>query len=325
MDWTKEAVEARKQYIGGSDAAAILGISRYKTPLQVWAIKTGEIVPPDIDDVVAVKLGNKLEQAVSEFFMDATGKELVKVNKTLFHPKYPFIGANIDRRVLNEAAGFEAKTTNQFKASEWEDEQIPAEYAIQCMHYMAVTGLPIWYIAVLIGNMKFLWKVFVRTDALNAFPEIPHISKKDIIPVEPKTLDDMIAKEVYFWNTFIVPKVMPMQITSEDSGILYALFPQAAEESVIELDDEASKICENLDSMKADNKVLKKEIEEQENTLKAMLKTYETGMTSKYKITWKNQSERRIDVELFKREEPGLYEKYTPEKEKRVLRLSVRR
>jgi len=304
MDWTKEAVEARKNYIGGSDAAAILGISRYKTPLQVWAIKTGQVVPPDISDKVAVKLGNKLEQAVAEFFMEDTGKKLGRVNKTLFHPKYPFLGANIDREVIGEDAGFEAKTTNQFKASEWEGEEIPAEYLIQCIHYMAVAGKKAWYIAVLIGNMQFKWKKIDRDE---------------------KVINDLVKKEVAFWNNFIVPKVMPMQITSEDSSILYTLFPQAAPESIIELGDDVSAMCESLDSMQADYKVLDLEIEKQKNELRARMKTFETALTAKYKITWKNQKERRIDTELFKKEEPGLYEKYAPEKEKRVLRLSVRR
>jgi predicted phage-related endonuclease len=342
MDWTKEQLEARRQYIGGSDAAAILGLSRYKTPLGVWVHKTNQIAPNDISDRVHIKLGNKLEQAVAEFFMEATGKEVAMVTKafceelnrpcisyaddperiTILHPQYPFIGANIDRRVIGERAGFEAKTTNQFKTSEWRGEEIPQEYQVQCLHYMAVTGLPLWYLAVLIGNTEFLWKVFVRTDAKVELPKMP---KEFINKVEPKTLEDIVAKEVYFWNTFVVPKVMPMTITSEDTDILYQLFPTAASESIIELGDDASKICESLDSMKADYRVLEKEIDQQGNTLKAMLKTYEIGMTPKYKITWKVQKEKRIDSVLLKKEEPAIYEKYAPEKEKRVLRLSVRK
>ena len=304
MDWTQEAKEARKQYIGGSDAAAILGISRYRTPLQVWAIKTGQVVPPNIDDVVAVKLGVKLEQAVAEFFMDATGKKLEKVTKTIHHPKYPFLAANIDRRVVGEKAGFEAKTTNQFKASEWEEDEIPAEYLIQCIHYMAVTGLKAWYIAVLIGNMYFRWKKIDRND---------------------KIINDMVNKEVAFWKNFIVPKVMPMQICSADSSILYALFPQAAPDSIIELDDEAQKICEIRDSSLADMKALGMQIDEYSNTLKAMLKSHEVGITKVYKVSWKNQSVRKLDTIRFKREEPGLYEKYSPKTETRVLRVSVKR
>ena len=304
MDWTKEAVEARKQYIGGSDASGVLGISRYKTPLSVWAIKTGQVVPPNIDDVVAVKLGVKLEQAVAEFFMEDTGKKLERENKTIFHPEYPFLAANIDRRVVGENAGFEAKTTNAFKASEWEEDQIPAEYLLQCIHYMAVTGLKAWYIAVLIGNAYFRWKKIDRDE---------------------KVIADLVKKEVAFWNNFVVPKVMPMQIAANDSSILYTLFPQAAPDSVIELDDEAQKLCELRDSALADMKGLKKQIDEYSNTLKAMLKTYEVGITSTYKVSWKNQEERRLDTALLKKEEPAVFEKYAPPKEKRVLRVSVKR
>ena len=304
MDWTKEAKEERKKYIGGSDAAGILGISRYKTPLQVWAIKTGQVIPPNIDDVVAVKLGVKLEQAVAEFFTEATGKEVEKVNKTLIHPKHDFLRANIDRRVMAESAGLECKTTNQFKASEWEDDNIPIEYALQCIHYMAVTGWRKWYIAVLIGNFEFRWKLITRDE---------------------KVIDDLVKKEVDFWNRFIVPKQMPMQISDRDSSILYSLYPQAAPESIIELDDEAQKLCELRDSALADKKTLSMQIDEYSNTLKAHLKTHETGMTARYKITWKNQPERRLDTVKLKKDEPALYEKYAPKTEKRILRVAVRR
>jgi len=304
MEFTKEQLEARKTYIGGSDAAAILGLSRYKTALEVWAWKTGQVVPDDISDKVHIKLGNKLEQTVAEFFMEETGKKVQRVNETLFHPKYPFLGANLDRRVIGEDALLECKTANQFKMREWEGEEIPIEYIIQCVHYLAVTGIKKAYIAVLIGNMVFKWKEITRDE---------------------KVINDMVKKEVAFWNNFVVPKVMPMTITSEDGGILYALYPKAAEESVVELGDDASRICESIDSLEADEKVLKKEIDEQKNTLKAMLKTYEMGVTAKYKISWKNQEERRIDVELFKKEEPGLYEKYSKLTSKRVLRVSVKK
>jgi len=323
MDWTQEVKEARRRYIGGSDAAAILGISRYKSPLSVWAIKTGQTVSDNIDDVVAVKLGVKLEQAVAEFFMEDTGKKVEPVTKeyckkagykyiqypnekdvTILHPKYPFLGANIDRIVIGEDAGFEAKTTNQFKASEWEGEDMPAEYLLQCIHYMAVTGIKTWYIGVLIGNMYFRWKK---------------------IDYSEKIINDVINKEVNFWNNFIVPKIMPMQISSKDSTILYTLFPQAAPESIIELDDRAQQICEFRDSALADMKALKGQIDEYTNTLKAMLKTYEVGITKTYKVSWKNQKEHRLDTELLKKEEPGIYERYSPETEKRVLRVSVKK
>lgn len=302
---TEKQVKERINYLGGGDAAAILGLSRYRTALQVWALKTNQITPQDISQEMPVKLGNMLEETVCKLFEEETGKVLIPAPETLFHPKYKFIGGNLDRLVQGENALFEAKTTNSFKQSEWEDkDEIPVEYQIQCQHYLIVTGLARAYIGCLIGNRKFVWRIIERNE---------------------KLLEDILKKEVKFWQDFIVPKIMPMQITSEDSSILYTLFPQAAPESIIELGDDVSALCEALDSMQADYKVLEMEIEKQKNELRARMKTYETAVTPKYKITWKNQKERRVDVTLLKKEEPAIYEKYAPEKEKRVLRLSVRR
>ena len=72
-------------------------------------------------------------------------------------------------------------------------------------------------------------------------------------------------------------------------------------------------------------KVLEEEIEKQNNELKAMMKTFDTGMTPRYKITWKNQKVRYFDVKKFKRDEPAIYEKYAPEKDQRTLRVTVRK
>jgi len=304
MHWTEEAKEARKKYIGGSDAAGILGLSRYSSPLSVWAIKTGEVKPKDIDDVVAVKLGNKLEQTVSEFFTEETGKKLVRVNKTLTHPKYDFLKANIDRKVVGENAGFEAKTAGPFKTKEWKDDEIPVEYLIQCIHYLAVTGWDAWYIAVLIGNQRFLWKKIDRSEGV---------------------INNLVKKELEFWNDFVLPKVMPIQITADDSDILYELFPQATPETQVELGDDIQKLCEIRDSSFADMKILERQIEEYNNTIKSKLKENEMGITKTYKITWRNQLERRIDTKLFKEEQPEMYNRYAPERSKRVLRVKVQK
>lgn len=334
----------RITYIGGGDAAAILGLSRWRTPLGVWALKTGQVISQDISQKVPVKLGVKLEQAVAEFFEDELKKKVYPITEeaaknlglryfirdednqkkvTFMHPRYDFLGATIDRVVEGELAGLECKTTSAYKTREWEGEQIPIENIFQCLHYMAVTGWPKWYIAALIGNMVFDWKLLVRKDYTGDLSGIP---KERLNLIEPKVLDDLVAKEVVFWNNFVLPKVMPMTITPEDGGILYRLYPIAAEESVIELGDEVNAIIETLDAMQADYKSLEADIDRQKNELRARLKTFETGMTNKYRITWKNEPDNRLDIERLKKEEPGIYEKFMPtDKTKRVLRFSIRK
>lgn len=303
MPLTDKQVKERVRYIGGGDCAAILGLSRFRTMLEVWAVKTGNFKPGDISQEMPVKLGNMLEDTVCKLFEEETGKTLLPINETLYHPKYKFIGGNLDRLVKGEDALFEAKTTNSYKQSEWENEgEIPVEYQLQCLHYLLVTGLERAYIGCLIGNRKFVWKVIKRDERL---------------------LNEILQKELTFWNDFVLPEKMPMQIVADDKGVLYNLFPQAAPESIIELDDEAQQLCELRDSAQADFKGLEKQIDEYSNKLKAMLKTYEVGITKTYKISWKNQERRLVDVKALKRDEPEIYNKYSPVKDVRMLRVSV--
>lgn len=300
---TKEQAQERKNYLGSSDAAAVLGLSRWQTPLQIWAIKTGQIEPREPDSE-AVKLGRELEDYVAKRFMEVTGKKVKRRNTTLFDKEYSFLGANIDRKVVGENAVLECKTTSAWLAKEWEGEDIPQEYVIQVLHQMMVGRFSKGYIAVLIGNQSFKWKEIPRDETL---------------------IEDIKSKEVYFWKEFVEKKQMPMTIKAHDSDVLYKLFPQQVEESVIELDDEAQRICEFIKSMEEEKKDLEKQIEEQRNILKAMLKTYETGQTAGYKITWKTQVTRRLDVETFKSKMPTTYERFLKEVSYRVLRISEKK
>lgn len=325
MSLTEKQIKERVSYIGGGDCAAILGLSRWRTALQTWASKTGMIEAKDISQEMPVKMGNLLEDAVCQLFEDDTGKKLETANAsacekrgikyvpnpddpegtvTILHPVHSFIGGNLDKLVKDENAFFEAKTTNSYKQSEWENkDEIPVEYQLQCLHYMIVGGFDHCYIGCLIGNRKFVWRKIERDE---------------------KKLATILKREVDFWNNFVIPQVMPA-VSADDAVALYNLFPEAAPESVIELGDEASKICEARDSLLADKKVLEREIDECNNQLKAMLKTYEVGMTPMYKVSWKSQITKRIDTERMRKDEPALYEKFLKEVVARVLRVSVKR
>lgn len=293
-----EQVVNRTSYLGGTDAAPILGLSRWKTPLQVWAQKTGLLPPEDISKKIPVKLGNKLEEIVCEMFCDETGKQVRRSKQTIFHPEYDFIGANIDRFVNGEDAGLEVKTASAWKSKEWEGQEIPQEYIFQCYHYMAVTGRQRWYIAVLIGNQDFKWKCIERDD---------------------RVINELISREVFFWREFVEKNQMPTTITKDDSDVLLSLFPLAKETVPIQLSDEANIACEMLEGLQQDLIHVEGLIMEQKNRLKSMLKDYEEGVTSRYRVTWKNRVMRRVDVEAMKEKEPLVYESYLKESSTRQL------
>jgi putative phage-type endonuclease len=295
--------EAHRKYLGGSDASAVLGLSRWQTPLQLWAEKTGEVIK-DEPATLAQTLGIRLEEVVAEMFTLETGKKVRRVNKTLYHSAHSFIGANIDREVVGEDELLECKTASAWKSKEWEGEEIPREYIIQVMHYLAVTGRSRGYLAVLIGNQDFKIKVVERDENMIA---------------------EMVKKEVAFWNDFVVPKVMPGIITARDSQVLYDLFPVAEEGSEVSLDDKANRLIESRNAMILDIKSLESQVDKAENELKAMLQEKETGASVNWIVTWKNQKTKRLDTTLFKTSEPAVYEKYLKESESRVLRFKAKK
>lgn len=282
---TAEQIKERVNYLGASDAAAVLGLSRYKTPLMVWAEKTGAVAPDDISHKLPIKVGNALEDLVCDLFTEETGKKLYRVKETLKHPAYPFLAVNLDRRVVGEDAIFEAKTASVYKADEWDNGEIPQEYLIQVLHALAVTGRKYAYIAVLIGgNQKFIWKRVDRDE--------------DVI-------NSIIAQECDFWLKFVEPKVMPSTVTSEDSPILSKLFNKPTPDKMV-LDSTADTIAGDIKLLEEQANKLNNEVARLKNQLRLMIGNYSVGETSNYTITWKEQTKKAYQV---------------PESTNRVLRI----
>ncbi len=286
-------MENRTTYIGASDAAGVLGRSRWATPLSVWAEKTGQLPREDGKNASAKSWGKRHEPAIIAWFEEETGKKVVDAQRQIFHPDYDFLGCTVDGLIGGEDAGFEAKTATAWKSKEWEGEEIPQEYILQAYHSMMVTGMRKWYIAVLIGGNEAHWKAVKWDD---------------------KIISAMKQLEIEFWNEFVVPKVMPAMITRHDTDVLAELFPIATEGKVITLGDAANQIVESLTALKADAKNVENIIEQQENELKALLKDAEAGETSLYRIAWNNFTARRFDIKAFEAQHPELAAKYKPEK-----------
>ena len=106
--------------------------------------------------------------------------------------------ANIDRRVVGENAILECKTANQYLATEWQDDEIPASYLLQVQHYLFVTGAEVGYIAVLIGGQKFIWKEVQRDEELiQMIIESEKNFWKMVQDKTPPALDGSSAAEKY--------------------------------------------------------------------------------------------------------------------------------
>ena len=300
-DVPKPLVKDRTGYIGGSDIAAVLGLSRFKTPLQLWAEKTGQIVPEDISGKLQIRLGNKLEATVCDLFTEETGKKVARVNEALVHPKYPFLRGMIDRRVVGEKAVLEAKTTSPWNSHAWEGEAIPQDYILQTMFYMELAGADRGYLACLVGNQDFHVKTIERDDKLQK---------------------EIIAKAVDFWTRYIEPKIMPTMITSRDADTLYSLYPLGDEGEAIELDDTANALIDSMKAMQEDSRALENQIDKTKNEIRLLLKEHSSGATDRWRVTWKNQETNRIDLKRLKEEKPEICTAYLDKSDSRVLRVN---
>ena len=299
---TAKQLEERVNYIGASDVSGLLGLSRWATPLKVWAEKTGQI-PTGDRDAFHLMIGNRLEDLVGELFSERKGIKIKRVPDTIYHESHPFMAANLDFVTEDDTAVVEAKTAASWKAAEWKDDETPTEYIIQVLWQMAVTGKRKGYIACLIGNQSLEIREVLRDE---------------------KLIREIMGKVHDFWHTYVIPKVMPWTITKRDDDTLYKLFPLADEGKVLTLNDDAEKICESLDGLRADKSNIEDIIEQQENELKAMLKDAETGLTNNRRITWKNKVSRRLDAKRFKAEKPLVYSKFVKESPSRSLKITNR-
>lgn len=281
----EEWLKARLIGIGGSDAGAIAGLNPYRSPVSVWADKTGRT--KDSPDNDAMRIGRDLEDYVARRWCEKTGKKCHRRNAILIDPERPFMIANVDRLVTGEDAGLEIKTASPYAADQWKDGAIPTSYEVQCLHYMSVTGAKRWYIGVLI------W---------------PHIECR-VIERDEATIQNLIKIEQDFWNNYVVKDVMPPADGSKDCGDFIAtLYPEGeAQETPTDLSkfkDSFARIRE-IDAL-ADR--LKQEKEAIKQQIQMEMQDNETGICDGWKVTWKNTKPREsLDTGKLKKEHPKLY------------------
>lgn len=291
---------ARKHGIGGSDAAAIAGLNRFKSPLAVYLDKIGEI-DNDTDSEYAY-WGNVLKDIVAKEFEKRTGKRIHKVNTILVHSEYGFMIANVDAMIDGEDAVLECKTTAAWNAKEWKDDEIPQEYIIQVQHYMAVTNTSHAYLAVLIGGNKFMIKDIARDDEL---------------------IQNLIKIEKEFWN--LVKTKTPPQIdgTKSSTQILNILYPRSNSVE-LSLPQSVDRIIEERNTLTQQIKRLGEMKSKKENQIKAMMKENETARTDKYFISWKSIVSKKFDAKSFKSDHIDLYTRYLKESSSRRLTVKER-
>jgi putative phage-type endonuclease len=167
-DW----LAVRRTGIGGSDAAAAVGLNPYMSPLELWLDKTGRadgLTRPDPDDTTSPTYwGTLLEPIVAASYTKQTGNRVRRINAVLRHPTIPFMLANLDREILGARVQIlECKTAGEFGARLWRDD-VPEYVQLQVQHQLAVTGKQAAHVAVLLCGQALEVHRIERDDGLIA-------------------------------------------------------------------------------------------------------------------------------------------------------------
>lgn len=291
-------LQARKEGIGGSDAAAILGMSKYATPLTVWLEKTGRSEPDDLSENESVYWGSTLEEVVGREFKKRHPDFKVRRRNSLLRSKeHPWMLASLDFEFTTQEGKkgvLEVKTCDKMLAKDWED-GVPDYYVPQPTHYLAVTDYDLYAVAVLIGGNRY---------------------KDIILERDEDDIQALIERERVFWFDFVASDVMPeVTSTKADSEALNELYNPPNDEYISALSSDMP-ILDRLKKAKERQKETKDEIDLLTNELKSIIGESRGIITEREKVTWSRSEATTFEKSKFAADHPEMYEEYTVTKPK---------
>lgn len=245
----------RSSFLGGSEIGAVIGVSPWATPLDVYFSKTGERPPSgqwrDPQRERNFRRGKRAEPHAIQMAREDLGIKITKVStpdaKNYYvDAEHPFLACEIDfewevtqdvadryelpQDLVGTIQNGEVKSVHPFAAGRFGDsetEEVPIEYGAQAMHGLGVTGRKLTMFLVLTGwdelNVYWIWRddavvAAMRAAAVRFWKE--HVEPR--IPPEPANLPDVM-------NLFRRAGAYKVLATAEIKGLIADLIKGRAE------------------------------------------------------------------------------------------------
>lgn len=250
-----EWLKLRREGLGGSDAAAVLGISKWTSPYTLWLDKTGRLEPDVLDNsTLAARTGTALEaHVIAEAQNAVDGLHIDRAPYMLRHPDHPCLLANTDGlawlQTRRTRGGAEAKTAEPMIAGQWAD-GVPAYYETQVYHYMGVTGLDWWIVAVLLGFGRLETYIVERNDEI---------------------IDALLAAEVAWWERHVLGDEPPPVDGSKVTTDALSLIEANAGATLVADPDELGELYQELAEQTAAAKAAEASVNTAKNRLRQIL------------------------------------------------------
>ena len=297
-DLSRDAwLQVRRGGIGGSDAAAAVGLNPYKSQLELWLEKTGrdEHLPqPDPHDMSSpMYWATALESLVAHQYSHQTGRQVRRVNAVLQHPQEPWMIVNLDREVIGspEVQILECKTAGLNGARLWRD-GVPEYVQLQVMHQLAVTGHQAADVAVLICGQEMQVHRIERDETMIA---------------------QLIELERQFWGWVERDQPPPADGSESAATALQCLYPRdsgqrldlSTDPELGAVFDELVALRHTLDAGAQRESELRQRLQQRMGD--ASLAVFATG-----EISWKRSKDSiRLDVDRLLQDQPELLQRYS--------------
>ena len=289
---SEEWLQARKSGIGSTDSAAAVGLSQWKTPLQLWEEKTGA-VDGTVEDNWYMARGRALEPVIRQHYADTYGVEVKNFDGVLRHPEFAFVLASLDG-FTEQGRMTEFKTASSGKGwGEPGSDEIPKQYIVQVQHAMLVTGFDVCDVGVsIMGGEPRYYEV--RAD---------------------QELQTMLLSDIrFFWEEHVIKGIPPEPSTIEEKLKHY----QMDNEQIAYANDEVFAAYEQLSAMKETKKDIESEVKILEDTIKDFMLNAGAGVLvnpdGKPIVTWKEgKPVSRFDHVNFRADHYDLFRQYSKE------------
>ena len=292
-----EWLKLRKGYIGGSDAAAVVGLNPYVSPYSLWAEKTGRV--PGFEGNLTTEVGAYLEEFVAKLFERETGKKVRRQTAMMVNDEYPWACADVDRVIVGEDAILEIKTTNSLsRMKKLRSGEYPEQYYCQMTHYLAVTGKKKAYLAALIGGKEFKWFELERDE---------------------DEISALMSMERAFWD-LVQSDTPPAPIGIDaDTETLDVIYPESTG-GVVDLMGYGGMLTEH-DRLTAQITELDKQRKAIAQQIQQYMGGAEMGRAEGYKVRWSNATRRSLDTKAVNAAMPGVLDGFYKETPYRVFKI----
>lgn len=293
----EEWLDARKSGIGSSEVATIVGLNPWETPYQLWRRKVGIDAPKE--ENFAMRAGHYLEDAVSRFWADETGREIIKRSAgdwIIRDNARPYLQVSPDRtywltgekRNETNKGILECKTTQM--AVDADD--LPKHWFCQVQYQLGVAGLEHGSLAWLCSGREFGYKDI------------------DLVPDFYEWLVEEVSR---FWQDYILARVEPSAVSVKDVLLKYN---RHADGKIIEVGGDILDACTELKEVKRQIKALEDTQASLEERIKMVFGDAEgISFEGQTLATWKApKPSQRFDAKALQAADPTTYAKYvTPQ------------